>query len=184
MHESEKWKWSRSVVSNSYRPHGLQPTRLLRPWDVPGKSTGVGCYTEWGKKKKPVSTGHTVQDSFYITLLLLMMLSLFSHSVMSDSLWPHGLQHTRLPCPSLQHTTSQSLLKLMSSESVMPFNHLVSVIPVSSCPQSFPASGSFLMSWLIKLFAAGCQSIGASESGLPMNIQGWFPLGLTGLISL
>ena len=43
MHESEKWKWSRSVVSNSSRPHGLQPTRLFRPWDFPGKSTGVGC---------------------------------------------------------------------------------------------------------------------------------------------
>ena len=44
MQESEKWKWSRSVVSDSWRPHGLQPTRLLRPWDFPGKSTGVGCY--------------------------------------------------------------------------------------------------------------------------------------------
>jgi len=44
MHESEKWKWSRSVVSDSSRPHGLQPTRLLRPWDFPGKSTGVGCH--------------------------------------------------------------------------------------------------------------------------------------------
>ena len=44
MHESEKWKWSRSVVSDSSQPHGLQPTRLLRPWDFPGKSTGVGCH--------------------------------------------------------------------------------------------------------------------------------------------
>ena len=44
MHESEKWKESRSVVSNSLRPHGLQPTRLPRPWDLPGKSTGVGCH--------------------------------------------------------------------------------------------------------------------------------------------
>ena len=44
MHESEKWKWSRSVMSDSSRPHGLQPTRLLHPWDFPGKSTGVGCH--------------------------------------------------------------------------------------------------------------------------------------------
>ena len=43
-HEIEKWKWSRSVVSDSLRPHGLQPTRLLHPWDFPGKSTGVGCH--------------------------------------------------------------------------------------------------------------------------------------------
>ena len=45
-HETEKWKWSRSVVSNSSRSHGLQPTRLLCPWDFPGKSTGVGCHWE------------------------------------------------------------------------------------------------------------------------------------------
>ena len=44
MHESEKWKWSRSVVSDPQRPHGLQPSRLLRSWDFPGKSTGVGCH--------------------------------------------------------------------------------------------------------------------------------------------
>ena len=44
MHKSEKWKWSHSVVSDSSRPHGLKPTRLLRPWDFPGKSTGVGCH--------------------------------------------------------------------------------------------------------------------------------------------
>ena len=44
MHESEKWKWSHSVLSDSSRPHGLQPTRLLHPWDFPGKSTGVGCH--------------------------------------------------------------------------------------------------------------------------------------------
>ena len=44
MHESEKWKWNCSVVSDSWRPHGLQPTRLLHPWDLPGKSTGVGCH--------------------------------------------------------------------------------------------------------------------------------------------
>ena len=44
IHESEKWKWSHSVVSDSSRPHGLQPTRLLHPWDFPGKSTGVGCH--------------------------------------------------------------------------------------------------------------------------------------------
>ena len=59
MHESEKWKWSHSVVSDCLRPHGLQPTRLLCPWDCPGKSTGVGCHrllwdlrVTWGKLSK------------------------------------------------------------------------------------------------------------------------------------
>ena len=53
--ESEKWKWSRSVVSDSSRPHGLQPTRLLRPWDFPGRSTGVGCHCLlwWQAEKHP-----------------------------------------------------------------------------------------------------------------------------------
>ena len=102
---------------------------------------------------------------------------LLSCWVMLDSLWPHELQHARL----CSITISQSLLKLISIQSVMPSNHLVICSLSSSCPQSFPRSGSFPMSWL---FSPGGQSIGASASVLPMNIQGWFPLGLTGLISL
>ena len=73
--------------------------------------------------------------------------------------------------------------QLMSIESLMPSNHPTSVAPFSSCSQSFPASGSLPVSWL---FASGDQSIGASTSASvpPVNIQGWFPLGLTDLISL
>ena len=74
---------------------------------------------------------------------------------------------------------SQSLLKLMSIELVTPSNHLILCCPFSSCPQSFPASGSFPVS---QLLTSGGQSIGASASILPMNSQGWFPSGLTGLI--
>ena len=76
---------------------------------------------------------------------------------------------------SLSFTTFLNLLKFMSIESVMPFNP---VSPFSSCPESSPASRSFLMS---QLFTSGSQNIGASASAwiLPMNIQGWFPLGLT-----
>ena len=101
----------------------------------------------------------------------------FSCSVMSDSLQPHQPQHARPPCPSptpgvhpnpcpLSHPTISS-----------------SVIPFSSCPQSFPASGSFQMS---QLFTSGGQSIGdsASTSVLPMNTQDQSPLGWTGWISL
>ena len=87
---------------------------------------------------------------------------------MSDSLRPHELQHARPPCLS---TNSQSSAKPMSIESVMPSNHLILCRPFSSCPQSFPASGSFQMS---QLFALGGQSIGvsASTSVLPMNNPG------------
>ena len=84
---------------------------------------------------------------------------------------------------SLSFTNSRSLFKPMSIESVMPSNHLIFCHPFSSCPQSFPASKSFPTSWL---FGSGGQIIGAlaSASVLPINIQGWFPLGLTHLISL
>ena len=102
----------------------------------------------------------------------------FSRSVVSDSLWPHGLQHARLPCPSpppRAYSNSCSLSQWFHpaiSSSVIPF-----------CLLSLPVSGSFQMSQFIE---SGGQSIGisASSSILPMNIQDWFPLGLTGLISL
>ena len=95
----------------------------------------------------------------------------------------HGLQPARLPCPSLSPWVCPSL----SPSGPLSWGcHLTissSVTPFSSFPQSFPASVSFPRSWL---FTSGGQSIGvsASASVLPMNIQGWFPLGLTGLISL
>ena len=84
---------------------------------------------------------------------------------------------------SLYITNSRSLLKLMSIELVMPSSHLILCVAFSSCPQSLPASGSFPRS---QFFASGGQSIGvsASASVLPMNIQDWSPLGLTGWISL
>ena len=81
---------------------------------------------------------------------------------------------------SWSYNIGWSLLKLMSIESVIPSNHLIFCPPLL-LPQSFSASGSFLVSWL---FASGGQSIGASASVLPKNIQDWFSSGLTGLISL
>ena len=97
---------------------------------------------------------------------------------MSDSLQPHELQHTRPPCLSpTPGVYSDSCPSSQWSHST------ISVDPFSSCLQSFPASGYFLMS---QLFASGGQRIGvsASELVLSMNIQDWFPLGLTGWISL
>ena len=104
---------------------------------------------------------------------------LFSHSVMSDSLRPHGLQHARLhqvsPSSGVcsnSHPLSQGCHPTISSSVALFF----------FCPQSFQVSGSFPMSWF---FASGGQSIVASVSAsvFAKNIQGWFPLGLTGLIS-
>ena len=104
----------------------------------------------------------------------------FSHSVVSDSLWPHGLQHTRPPCPS------QTPRAYSNSCPLSWWCHPTissSVVPFSSHLQSFPASESFPRS---QFFVSGGQSIGVSASAsiLPMNIQDWFPLGWTGWISL
>ena len=104
----------------------------------------------------------------------------FSCSAMSNSLQPHGLQHARPPCPSL---TPGVLLKLMSTESVMPSNNLILCCPLLLLPSIFPSSGAFQMS---QLFTSGGQSIeiSASTSVLPMNTQDWSPLGWTSRISL
>ena len=104
----------------------------------------------------------------------------FSHSVVSNSLWPHALQHARLPYPSPTPGVYPNSCPL--SQWCHP-TVLSYILPFSYFPQSFPASGSFPMSWL---FPSVGQSIGASASAsvLPVNIQSWFPLGLTGLISL
>ena len=107
------------------------------------------------------------------------ILLLFSRSVMSDSLQPIRLQHARLPCPSL----SQSLVKLMSIESVMPSNHLILCHPLLLLPLVFPSIRVFPTESVLHI---RWPNIGTSTSALviPMNIQGWFPLGLTGLIPL
>ena len=118
-----------------------------------------------------------LQFFFLVTSLSGLGSVQFSCSVVSDSLRPHGLQHARLPCPSptpracSNSCTSSRWCYSTVSSSVVPF----------SCLQSFSESGPFPMS---QFFASGGQSIGASASVLPMNIQDWFPLGLTGWISL
>ena len=129
-----------------------------------------------------VEEGDWVFNSvLYLSVQFIIFSSVqFSRSVLSDSLWPHRLQHARLPCPSPtpracsnSYPLSQWCHPTISS----------SVIPFSSCLQSFPGSGSFLIS---QFFTSGGQSIGAlaSASVLLMNIQDCFPLGLTGWISL
>ena len=115
-----------------------------------------------------------------ITYANMILLYQFSLSVMSDSLWLHGLQHARPPCPSPTPRAylNSCPLSWWCHPTVSSF-----VVPFSSHLQSFPASGSFPMS---QLFTSGSQSTGvsASASVLTMNIQDWFPLGWTGWMSL
>ena len=115
------------------------------------------------------------------TKALYMCISVkFSRSVVPNSLWPHGLKHTSLPCPS---PTPRACSNSCPSSRWCHPTILSSVVPFSSHLQSFPSSGSFPTS---RFFASGSQSIeaSASVSVLPVNNQDWFSLGLTGCISL
>ena len=189
----QKWKWSCSVLSDSLRPHGWQPKRLLCPWDFPGKNTGVGCHfllqeifpTQGLHPGLPLyRLSH--QGSLFQTVK--MMISFFkinlfsgqfSCSVVSDSSQPRESQHTRLPCPSQTPGVYPNPCPL----SWWCHPAISCVIPFSSCPQSLPASGSFSVS---QLFSWSGQSVGVSASAtvLPVNTQDWSRLGWTGWISL
>ena len=115
----------------------------------------------------------------YISLLFHLQFSSVSHT-MSDSLLTHGLQHARLPSPP---STSGAYSNSYPSSQWWHPTISSSVVPFSSCLQSFPASESFPMS---QFFTSDGKSIGvsATASVLPINVQGWFPLGWTGWISL
>ena len=135
----------------------------------------------WKWKKKNIysnTINHTYEIQKGCSHSILLLLLLLSCQVMSDSLRPHGLQHTMFPCPSPSPRVCPSSCPL---NWCCHATILSSVTLFSFCLQFFSASGSFPMSWL---FASGGQNIGASASApvLPMNIQGWFPLELTGLI--
>ena len=124
------------------------------------------------------------QMAILIVPTLLRLSSTFSQfssvAVVSNSLQPHGLQHARFPCPSPTPGACSNSCPLSQwcHSTISP-----SVIPFSSCLQSFPASEPFLR---CQFFSWGVQNIEASASAsvLPVNIQDWFPLGLTGWISL
>ena len=136
-------------MSDSLATHGLEPSRLLCPWDFPGKSTGVVCQfllqgifltqgsnpglPHWQAGSLPPTLPGKPKSAIHIPQ--------FSPSVMSDSLRPCGLQHTRLPCPSPTpgaYSDSRPWSQWCHTTTISS-----SVIPFSSCLQSFPASGSF-----------------------------------------
>ena len=102
----------------------------------------------------------------------------FSHLVGSDSLRPHGLQHTRPCCPS---PTPRAFIKLMSIELVMPSNHLILCRPLCLLPSIFPSIRVFSNDSVLRIrwpkYSASAEWVSASASVLPMNIQDWFPLG-------
>ena len=163
----------RSWVGKILWKRKQQPTPVLLAGKFHRQRSLVD-YSPCGRKQSQVTEGliQVVPQNFSSVQ--------FSHSAVSTSLQPHGLQHTRLPCPS---PTPRVYSKLMSIESVCHPTITSSVVPLSSCLQSLPESGSFQMS---QFFTSGGQSTGvsASASVLPMNTQDWSPLGWTGWISL
>ena len=163
--------------------HGILQVRILE-WDVipfsggfsfPRDQTWVSCIASRFfivlTDQKPTVR----KKSHWINIFMLTPVQ-FSRSVISDSLWHHEPQHTRPPCLSLTPRVYPNPCPLSQG------CHLTissSAVPFSSCPQSFPVSGSFQMS---QLFTSGGQSIEVSDSTsvLPVNIQDWFPLRWTG----
>ena len=150
-------------------PHGLEPTRLLSLWDFPGKNTGMGC--RFLLQRIFPTQGSNSSSSALVGRFFTM------ESPGKPLTWTAAHQ------TSLSFTISQSLLNSYLLSWWCHPTIWSSVLPFSSFLQSFPASGSFPVS---QLFVSGGQSIGASPSTsvIPVNIQGWFPLGLTGLISV
>ena len=171
-------KWWRTRKLGLLQCMGLQ--RGGRDW---GDSAHTHRYKIFKENKKHTLKKKMIGVQLVSHVLLyskgIQLRLLFSRSVVSDSLWPHELQHTRPPCPSPTSGVYSNSCPL--SRWCHP-TILSSVIPFS-CPQSFPASGFFQIN---QLFTWGGQSIGvsASTSVLPMNSQDWSPLGWTGWISL
>ena len=185
-------------MSDSVRPHRRQPTRLPCPWDSPGKNTGVGCHFLLQcmkvKREREVAqscltlsdpmdcslTGSSVHGIFqervleYCTIVINTTLEInycYCCCCSVTKLCPILCDPWISACQaSISITNSRSLLKLKSIRSVMPSNHLILCLPLSSHLQSFPASGSFPTS---QFFASAGQSIRASASAsvLPRNIQ-------------
>ena len=168
-------------MSDSLRPQQLQharrpcPSRTLR-------ACSNSCPLSWWchqtissrRSSQPrnwarISCVSCITGRFFTCWAMLLSSVQFSLSVVSDSLWPHGLQHARLPC--LWMTAGAYSTHVHRVRDAIPSS---SVIPFSSCLQSFPASGSFLVSQFV---TSSGQSIGvsASASVLQMNIQEWFP---------
>ena len=166
-----------SVLSATQRSQSISISQKLWARENVKVSAQRGCQVGsnstapyWQKLcKRPLRVFFTQGDSFIV---------LFSCSVVSESLWPYGLQHSRLPCPSPSPKVCSNSFPLSQWCCLTTSS---SVVPFFSHPQSFPASGAFPVS---RLFPSGGKNIGASASVFPVNIQGWFPLGLTGLIFL
>ena len=162
-------QWCHSAISSSVIPFSSCPQSF------PASESFPMCWLF-------ASGSHNFGASASASVLPMNQLSSiqFSHSVISDSLQPHRLQHARLPCPS--PTPGACSNSCPSSQWCQP-TISSSVVSFSSCLESFPASGSFPVH---QFSASGSQIIGASVSAsvLPMSIQDWFPLGLTGWISL
>ena len=155
----------------------------LSLWHSPGKAAGVGC--DFLLQAICLTQGSNLHLLCLLrrqvaSLPLSHVLLLFTHSPVSDALWPHGLQHARPPCPS---PTSGAYSHSCPLSRWCHPTISSSVFPFSSCPQSLPALQSFPMS---QLFTWGGQSIGVSAlaSVLPEKSQGWSPSEWTGWISL
>ena len=159
-------------MAHEWQGRHLGPRRVCLKWHAEWKASFPNCL--WWNRKTFLRLASRLTETRRQGKFKLF----FSPSVMSTSLWPHRPQHARFLCPPLSPRVCSNSHPLSWSchPTISTF-----VVPFFSCPQSFPASGSFPMS---QFLASGSQSIGASASVLPVSIQDWVPLKLTGLVSL
>ena len=176
------YHWGVGQGSNWVEPEYLLDTDSVGLGRGRWRGSQVWAVAE-ARWRGPGHQGHQVLKPWLLFNCLRIKLSVqFSHSFVSSSLWPHGLQHTRLPwllcTPTPGDYSNSCPLNRWCHPTISS-----SVVPFSLRLQSFPASGSFTMS---QFFTSGGQSIGASATAsvLPMDVQDWFPLGWTGWISL
>ena len=188
MHESGKWKWSRSAVSDPQRPHGVQPTRLLRPCKFPGKSTGVGCHCLLQSIQiYQYSYKHCIRREEIFSSFLQSLFSLW----FSLGIFLLGLQFSSViqSCPTLCNPMECStpglpihhqLLEVTQTRVHWVGDAILPFYPLSSLsPPTFNLSQKPVLR--IRWPSIG---VSASTSVLPMNIQDWFILGWTGWFSL
>ena len=173
-------------VCDSLWPYGLWPSRLLCPWDSPGKNTRVGCHT--------LFHGISPTQGSNLCLLGLLLWQCTTpwfqpaKALTSSVQWLSPVQLFAIPWTaahqaSLSIANSWSLLKFMSIESVMPSNHLILCCPLLLSPSIFPSIRVFYNESVLHIKWPKYWSFSFSIT-LPMNIQDWFPLGWTGWISL
>ena len=169
-------------MSHSLWAHGLQPTRLSYPWNPPGKNTGVGCHS-FLQAIFPTQGSNCRQILYYLSYQGKDTIYRESSVQPLSRIWLFVTPWSTARQASLSITNSLSLIKFMSTQLVIPSSHFILCHPLVLLPSIFPST-RVLIQWVSSSHQLARVGASASASVFAMNIQDWFPLGLTGFVSL